>query len=210
MEKVKHIPTKELLQMHGPTGGLIARLQRYSLLGWGLAGVLLLVLVAYVFVDKLMPVPVLAVDEQGRILGQFEYLSPDSRTDNEVVAGSVAFLRHYLSANSAFVMDDYTEALNMMEESLREQKLAGVLENNYLTRIANANTVSHLDIDKEHPPEILWRREQLSMLRVRGNVVAQAGNNVVERPFDISLEMRSVPRTTLATTGFRITKVMDN
>ncbi len=91
MEQVKQLSQKELLMMHGSTGGLIMRLQRYALLGWALAAVLLFVFVAYIFADKLFGTPVLAVNEEGQVLGHFEYLSSASRNDSEVVAGGQRF-----------------------------------------------------------------------------------------------------------------------
>lgn len=208
MEQAKQFSDKELLAMHGPTGGLIMRLQRYALLGWGLALTLLLVFVTYIFLDKMFGTPVLAVNEEGQVLGHFEYLSGSSRTDDEVLAGGQRFLRDYLSANSAFIMEDYTRALNMMEEGLRQQKLDEVLESNYLIRISEANTRSHVEFSDS--PTIEWRRELQSEVRYRGNVVAQAGKSIVEQPFDITLTLQAVPRSTLATVGFKVTGIKDN
>lgn len=208
MEQAKQLSDKDLLAMHGPTGGLIMRLQRYALLGWGLAFALLFVLVMYIFLDKIFGTPVLAVNEEGQVLGHFEYLSGASRTDDEVLAGGQRFLRDYLSANSAFIMEDYTRALNMMEESLRQQKLNEVLETNYLVRIGEANTRSHLEFSSS--PQIEWRRELQSEVRYRGNVVAQAGKSIVEQPFDITLTLQAVPRSTLATVGFKVIGIKDN
>ena len=210
MDQVNQLSEKDLLTMHGPTGGLVMRLQRYALLGWGLAGVMLFVFIAYVFADKLFGTPVLAVNEEGQVLGHFEFLSGESRTDEEVMAGGQRFLRDYLSANSAFIMEDYTQALNMMDEGLKQKKLAEVLENNYLIRIENANTRSHLELSSSHSPQIEWRRDLQSAVRYRGNVVAQAGNSVVEQPFDITLTLLAVPRSTLATIGFKIIDITDN
>ena len=208
MEQAKQFSDKELLAMHGPTGGLIMRLQRYALLGWGLALTLLLVLVIYIFLDKIFGTPVLAVNEEGQVLGHFEYLSGSSRSDDEVLAGGQRFLRDYLSANSAFIMEDYTRALNMMEEGLRQQKLDEVLESNYLIRISEANTRSHIEFSDS--PTIEWRRELQSEVRYRGNVVAQAGKSIVEQPFDITLTLQAVPRSTLATVGFKVIGIKDN
>lgn len=208
MEQPTQLSEKELLNMHGPTGGLVIRLQRYALLGWLLAGVLLFVLVAYVFLDKVFGTPVLAVNEEGQVLGHFEYLSGSSRTDDEIMAGGQRFLRDYLSANSSFIMEDYTRALNMMAVELREQKLAEVLETNYLVRIGEANTRSHLEFTAN--PSIEWRRELEASVRYHGNVVAQSGKSIVEQPFDITLTLLAVPRSTLATVGFKVIGIEDN
>jgi len=207
MEQVNQLSEKDILAMHGPMGGLIIRLQGYALLGWGLAGVMLFVFIAYVFADMFFGTSVLAVNEDGQVLGHFEFLSGDSRTDEEVMAGGQRFLRDYLSANSAFIMEDYTQALNMMDGALKQKKLAEVLENNYLVRIEQANTRSHLELSAS---QIEWRRDLQSAVRYRGNVVALAGKSVVEQPFDITLTLLAVPRSTLATVGFKILDIKDN
>ena len=103
-----------LLNAHGPTGGLIVRLQRYALLGWAVALLLALLLIGFVVLDKVTPTPVLAVDAGGRVLGSFEYLSPQARSDEEVKSAAKHFLQHYLSLNSETIFEDYTVALNMM------------------------------------------------------------------------------------------------
>lgn len=201
----------DLLAQHGPTGGLITRLQRYSLAGWALAITFIALFVGYVFVDKLMPVPVLAVNEEGQILGHFEYLSPASRTDDEYVAGAIRFLRSYMSANSAFVFEDYTEALNMMAPDLRQEKIDKVVKTGYLARIADANTVSRLELDRDIPPALIARRDLDGTVRVRGRVVARAGDAMsVERPFDVTVTLRAIPRTSLATYGFLVIDTKDN
>lgn len=200
--------SKALLRMHGATGELLRTVQRFGWVGWLLFVLTAAVFVAYVFVDKIMPTPVLAVDEEGRVLGKFEYLDASVRTDEEVLGGGIRFLRSYLSANSDFIMEDYAEALNMMSEPLRKIKLEQVVNSNYLTRIEGANTTSRLVVSRK---EILQRKELQSTVRYRGEIIAQsAGGSPVSQPFDITLTMEAVPRTSLYTYGFKIIRIIDN
>ncbi|RFA31635.1 hypothetical protein CAL65_22070 [Alkalilimnicola ehrlichii] len=78
--------------------------RRYHWLGWVLAGLIFLFHLYYVTLDKVQPVPVIAVNEAGAVLGTFEYLNPMARSETELEAAAISFLRAYLSADSATIL----------------------------------------------------------------------------------------------------------
>ncbi len=205
------VKPNSLLNRHGPSGWLILRLQRYALLGWLAFFLLAGVFVLYVFVERLAPQAVLAVDEGGRVLGQFEYLSPEVRTDQELIAGAMFFIDRYLSVNSATVYHDYSAALNMMSEPLRKQKIAEVKKTGYLTQIDQARSRSYLEyFENARAPTILWRRGLQTAVRLRGSMVMIRGDQTIERPFDLTVEMTLIARNTLATQGLVIDAIRNN
>lgn len=201
----------DLIRQHGPAGWLVIRLQRYAVMGWLAFITLAIVFVLFVFVDRLTPQPVLAVDEGGRLLGQFDYLNPDERTDPELIAGTLFFIDRYLSVNSATVYNDYAAALNMMSESLRDAKVSEVKSSGYLSQIEHAGSHSYLEFyDGERAPSVLWRRDLQSAVRVQGKMVIVMNDTAVERPFDITLELTTVARNRLSTQGIKVDVIRNN
>jgi len=201
----------ELVKLHGPSGWLMLRLQRYALIGWLAFFLLAIVFVLYIFAGRLAPQAVLAVDEGGRLLGQFDYMSPEARSDQELVAGATFFLERYLSVNSATVYNDYATALNMMQAPLREAKMNEVRTTGYLTQIDKANSRSYLTFsDGAKAPQLLERRGLQSLVRLQGTMVIVMTEQTVERPFDVTLEMSTVARNRLATQGLVIDAIRNN
>lgn len=205
------LPRNPLLARHGPTGGLILKLQRYALLGWLAFLTVSIIFVLYVFTSRLAPTPVVAVDAGGRLLGNVEYLDPIARTDQELTASAQYFLDRYLSLNSATIYDDYAAALNMMAPSLRKQKIDELKQSGYLTQVDKAKSRSYLEYDTgEHAPQVLSRRDLNSSVRLQGHMVIVMNNSQVERPFDLTLDMHSIARNTLSTQGVEIHAIHNN
>lgn len=201
----------DLITLHGPSGWLMLRLQRYALIGWLAFFLLAGVFVLSVFAGRLAPQAVLAVDEGGRVLGQFDYLSPEARTDQELIAGATFFMDRFLSVNSATLYHDYATALNMMSDTLREAKMAEVKETGYLTQIDQAKSRSYLEFfDGARAPQLLWRRGLQSAVRLQGTMVMVMATQEVERPFDVTLEMTAMARNRLATQGMVIDAIRNN
>lgn len=209
-EKIEHpgMIKNQLLVKHGPTGWLIFRLQRFALLGWVLFFVLALVFVAFVFINTFKPVPVLAIDAQGRIIGEFDYMSAEERTDGELIAGAKQFLGNYLSANSKTVFKDYASALNMMSDNLKESKLEEIKKTEYLTKVDQAGSQSYLEYSKN--AAVIWRRDKNSAVRLRGKLIIVLLDQQIERPFDITVELTSVPRNSFSTLGIVVNNVKNH
>lgn len=200
------------LQHHGPMGFMIVRLNRYAVLGWVFGFSLLFFFSLYFLIDKLQPVPVLAVDSAGRVLGTFEYLDPAARTDEEILSASKYFLDRYLSLNSATIYNDYSAALSMMTQTLREEKLNEVKTTGYLARIEDAHSHSFNDYEGGRDKvAIISKSGHLVAVRLRGNMVVTPENGkTFERPFDITLEMKVVARNSFVTAGIEITQITGN
>jgi len=203
------LTSKNLINEHGPAGALLLRVRRHGFVGWLLFIITAAIFMLYVFLMSLKPTPVLAVDEQGRVLGHFEYLSAESRTNDELVAGGMRFLRYYLSANSAFIMEDFTAALNMMAAPLRENKLQEALQSQQIVRIQEAKSRSHIILSADQPPSI-ERHDLRAQVRLVGEVVVQVGVQVISQEFDITLDIETIPRTTLSTSGINVIDIIDN
>lgn len=200
---------KELINDHGPSGWLIVRLQRYTLLGWLLFFLVSSVFVVYVMMAASRPVPVIAVDESGRVLGSFEYLNPTMRTDVEITNGAKHWLQYYYSLNSKTIFEDYTSALNMMDESLRQAKLKEVIDLNYLKQIEDANTRSHIEYQIIN---LVNRKGLSSVVELSGNIIIDNGLDLIDKPFYIQLTMNAVSRSTLGqlgTFGLKVLSVVE-
>lgn len=217
VESPKSLSKKERIAQHGNMGQLYIRLQRMALFGWLLFFVFILFFGLWLVVERLTPIPVLAVNESGQLLGTFEYLNPTVRTDGEVIAAGKYFLDRYLSVNSATIYNDYASALNMMNQELHKEKLQEVTDTNYLIRVEKNKTHSYNEYsDGAESPEIIARRDLYAAVRLRGYMVIQVpavNGNVstkLERPFDITLDMQIIPRNTLATHGIQITSIRSN
>lgn len=209
-DPLPELSTREAIRGHGATGSLLLALRRYHYLGWLFAGALLLYHAGYVLIDQLQPVPVLAVDETGRLLGRFEYLDERSRTSAEYLGGGKGFLTAHLSANSSTVFEDAAAALNMMTPALAEEYEAQYLETGYLNTIAEAQTRSYLRFDSA---ELLSQDGGQVLARYAGQrfiIFPEADQERLVNQFDISLELTAAPRTHLGTSGVRVLNIIDN
>lgn len=201
----------ELLAMHGANGYLIRKLHRFGLLGWGLFIAMLLLHILVVLVSTLSPRPVVAVDQAGHILGNIEYLKPTTRSDQEILAASERFLHGYLSLNSDTIFDDYADAMNMMSPTMQTVTTASLKQDNYLARVQNAKTRSHLEFAQgPNAPVIVDRHNLDATVRLRGTIVVDGQGSHVEKPFDTTLVLRAVARNTNNTAGLMITDRKDN
>ncbi len=201
----------ELLSQHGPPGFLINRLARYATMGWFAFFLSLFIFLFYVAVDKLVPVPVIGVNESGQILGTFEYLDPTTRSDEEVIAGSKYFLDRLLSLNSSTIYNDNSAALNMMEDDLRAKKIEELKATNYLPRAEAARTHSFNEYDKRHGASIIAKRDLLRSVRLQGYmIITPEDGKTIEKPFDFTLDIRIIPRNTFVTAGISIIDMRNN
>ena len=204
-EKPAKAKANELLAMHGPTGFLIRRLQRYSLLGWGLFFATLCMHMLIVLVSTLAPKPVVAVDEAGRVLGSIEFLKPSTRSTQELLAASQRFLHSYLSLNSDTIFDDYAEAMNMMSPDMQRLTKESLKQDNYLARVQKAKTRSFLEFGQgSNAPTVLDRHDLDATVRLRGTILVEGQGGRVEKPFDTTLVVRAVPRSTHNPAGLMI------
>jgi hypothetical protein len=215
-EKIKNVkPAKskanELLAMHGPTGFLIRRLQRYSLLGWGLFFATLCLHMTIVLVSTVASKPVVVVNESGQMVGTIDYLKPSSRSDQEILATSQRFLVRYMSLNSETIFDDYAEAMNLMHSDLQKLTKEALKHDNYLARVAKAKTRSRIIFAQgKDAPVILERHDLDATVRLRGVIQLDGTSERIEKPFDTTLLVRAVARNTNNTAGLVITERRDN
>lgn len=201
----------DLIMQHGVQGSLLLRLQRYAMLGWVLFFLLLLVNITLVALDRIIPDPVIAVDESGRVLGTFEFMDASQRTPEEILAGARYFVRNYVNVNSATIFEDYAAAVNMMSPQLAKTTLAEVRRTGYLSAIREGETESRIRFARGKDAPAIVRREGLdATVHLRGDIVVryQAGKENVT-PFDLTVYMQLVPRTTLSTHGLQITAIKE-
>ncbi len=199
-----------VLNEHGPTGYFMVRLSRYAVTGWMAFFLSLTLFIFYVLVDKLVPVPVIAVDSSGRVLGTMEYLDPTTRTNEEVVAGAKHFLDSYTSLNSSTIYNDNAAALSMMSEELRNEKLEWLISTNYLQVAEAAQVHSFNEYDDQGATIINFSGLDRSV-RLQGNTVITPKNGVtIEKAFDVTLELTIIPRNTFVTTGLMVTGIRNN
>ena len=204
------ISANEILQKHGPAGWLVRRLQRYAMLGWVLAFIILFMFFITTVVRMLAPQPVVVVDASGRIIGTLEYLKPTSRSDQEIIDATKRFAQLYMSLNSATIYVDYADAMNMMGKDFLAITEKTVMQDNYLTRVQQARTRSWLEFKQIDGAKIVDRRNLNALVRLSGNIVVDSGNGRIEKPFDVSFETQAVARNTKNTSGIEILSRKDN
>ena len=199
------ITANELLAKHGPAGWLVRRLQTYALLGWILFGVTLTLHFVTVLVGTIAPRPIVAVDASGRVLGTLEYLSPTTRTDQDILAASMRFADDYLSLNSATIFNDYAAAMNMMAPPLLKATEEALHHDTYLARVAASHTHSWIEwADGDAAPRILSRHGLDAQVRLRGTLFVEGPGGQVQKPFDMTLDTRAVARNSFNTAGLEI------
>lgn len=201
----------ELIARHGIQGSMVLRLQRFSLLGWFLFSFLLLMNIIVVAIDQIVPAPVIAVDEAGRVLGTFEFMDATQRTDEEILAGAMYFVRNYVNVNSATIFDDYAASVNMMAPAFAKITLDDVRRTGYLTAIREAETQSRVKIASgKTAPEIIRREGLEAVVHLRGDIVVRHINGEERAtPFDLTVFMKLAPRTTLSTHGLQIFDIQE-
>lgn len=203
--------TNPLLQ-HGLTGQLIMRLQRYAVLGWGLAILVIVLHFIILAVAATVPRPVVVVDQGGREIGNIDYLKPSSRSDQEIIAASMRYLTLRLSLNSSTIYNDLAEAMNMESPQMQAITKAAITADNYLQRVEQVKSRSWLDFATgSNAPVILDRRGLEARVRLKGTInVDMGGKHAEPKPFDVSLSVSSAARNTINTAGIQITDMRDN
>jgi hypothetical protein len=213
------LSANELLANHGPSGWLIRRLQRYAILGWIMFIGLFILFFLIVILSSFAPRPIVAVDQSGKVLGSIEYLKPESRSDDDLMAAGKRFTALFLSLNSETIFDDYAEAMNLMGGSLKtetdnfikkssEDKEAG----NYLGRVAAAKSHSWIEFDPQDGVKIINRNGMKATLRLVGNIMVSLGDGAPtsSHKFDITFGVETVARNSFNTSGFIFVSRKDN
>jgi hypothetical protein len=201
----------ELITRHGIQGSMVLRLQRFSMLGWFLFTFLLLMNIIVVAIDQIIPEPVIAVDEAGRVLGTFEFMDASQRTNEEILAGAIYFARNYVNVNSSTIFDDYAASVNMMSPEFAKKTLDDVRRTGYLTAIREGETQSRVKYARGKAAPEIFRREGLeAVVHLRGDIVVRHINGEQRpTPFDLTVFMKLVPRTTLSTHGLQIFDIQE-
>ena len=199
---------KALINKQGTTGSLVLMLRRYALLGWVLFFLLALYTGAYILVKAGQPIPVLTMDQDGRLIGNIDYVDPLSRTDTELISGTKYFLLHHLSANSATIYEDAAIALSMMADTLSERTLAQYKTTNQLREIEKAGVTSRLTFarDPEQRARVVWRRADTAAVALQGDV--RIGEDI-SNAYSVELTVQIVPRTQDTAHGIKIIDIRD-
>lgn len=167
--------------------------------------------VLVVAIDRIVPEPVIAVDASGRVLGSFEFMDASQRTSDEILAGATYFVRNFVNVNSATIFEDYSAAVNMMSPELAKTTLGEVRRTGYLTAIKEGETDSRITFSSGKDAPSIIRREGLeASVHLRGDIVVRyLGGSERATPFDLTVSMRLVPRTTLSTHGLQIVDIKE-
>ena len=199
---------KALINKQGTTGSLVLMLRRYALLGWVLFFLLALYTGAFVLVKAGQPIPVLTMDQDGRLIGNIDYVDPLSRTDTELIAGTKYFLQHHLSANSATIYEDAAIALSMMADRLSERTLAQYKTTNQLREIEKADVTSRITFARnaEQRARVVWRRDDTAAVALQGDV--RIGEDI-SNAYYVELTVQIVPRTQDYAHGIKILDIRD-
>ncbi len=199
---------KALINKQGAAGSLVLMLRRYALLGWVLFFLLALYTGAFILVKAGQPIPVLTMDQEGRLLGKIDYVDPLSRMDTELISGAKYFLLHHLSANSSTIYEDAAVALSMMGDELRERTVSQYKTTNQLRQIEKADVTSRITFarDPEKRARVAWRRKDTAAIELRGDV--RIGDDV-SNSYYVELTVRIVPRTQDYAHGIKIIDIRD-
>jgi len=199
---------KALVNAQGAAGSLVLMLRRYALLGWVLFFLLALYTGAYILVKAGQPIPVLTMDEDGRLMGKIDYVSPLNRTNTELISGSKYFLLHHLSANSATIYEDAAIALSMMNDTLRERTVEQYKTSNQLLQIEKADVTSRITFarDEESRARVVWHRDDMAAIELRGTV--RIGEDI-SNAYYVELTVQITPRTQDMAHGIEITDIRD-
>lgn len=182
----------EAIEKHGTQGYLINRVSRFSRWGWFLFFSTFCAFIGYVIMDKSISPPVLAVGEDGKLLGTFQYMDTTTRTDEELVKAAKYFAEAFLSDNSNTVYEDKHVALNMMSTPLREKWKARWLEENTLVETERAKSRSYVQFEDEKTG-IVHRRDGEVKIDVVGKQIVDNGEKTTEA-FTLSLVLRIIRR----------------
>ncbi len=211
VDEPQKLKPNELLAKHGTAGWLVRQLQAYALLGWILFGVTLSLHFLTVLISTMSPRPIVAVDASGRVLGTLEYLSPTTRSDQDILDASERFADNYLSLNSATIFNDYAVAMNMMGPDLLKATEQALHHDTYLARVAASHTHSWIEwADGDAAPRLLNRQGLDAQVRLRGTLFVEGPGGAVQKPFDMTLDTRAVARNSFNTAGVEILSRRDN
>jgi len=196
-------------RLHGTQGLLMQRLARYSVLGWALFVVTAIALFVLQAVAVWRTPPIVAVDRSGVILGNMEWWHASSRSSQDIMAASLRFVRDYVSADSATIVPDYVQALEMMASPFRHATVHALAKSAYIARVRQAHmrswvTFAHAD----HRPRILSRSGRVALVRVSGTIhIVTSGGLRRSSRFTLLLTVLAVARNPLDTAGVLIEKV---
>jgi hypothetical protein len=154
------------------------------------------------------PEPVLTVNQKtGELIG--EYQTTAFRTNAELIAGAKRFTKYHLSFNSSTVYDDFANALNMMSDKLRQERIAYLKKSNLARDIKSANSTSHLEFELERIAEIKGKfaKVELSGNLVIGDRSIVSNDTLVVRknvPFRILIDLKMVQVSNVNTAGVKV------
>lgn len=188
---------------HGTQGLLMQRLARYALLGWVLFGVAALAFVLLAAIVTWRTPPIVAVNREGQLLGHIQWLSAMRRSRRELVAASMRFVQDYLSANSATVIPDYVQALNMMATPLRQETVRALQKSAYIARVRSAHLRSWISFNSgRHRPRVVMQKGATAHVRLSGVVhLVLASGQEHRESFSVTLTVVAVPRRPYDTAG---------
>ena len=198
----KKLRTKELINMHGPSGKLVMSLRRYALLGWILAAILFVLLVLTLFIDSLRDVPVLAVDETGRVLGTFEYLDNNARTNEEITLTLKRWVDAKTSSNSSTIYEDHFFYQSLCSDELYLKEINIMQANLAPKKIKDAKLSSYVEWD-DNQTKILKKEGKNITFNAVGKVVIRESNTKLK--FNYTISAKIVPRTPKNTSGLIVT-----
>lgn len=212
-DELKPIKTeKNPLLNHGPAGWLIIRLQRYAVLGWVIAFVVIVLHFAVLFASTLSPRPVMVVDQGGNIVGQIEYLKEGNRSDREIIESSMHYVSLCQSLNSSTIFNDMAACMNLQTPELQAITGESIKKDNFLQRVEELKTRSWIEFGTgEASPAIVGRKDKESRVRLKGNIFVDMGQkNIEPKPFDVTLAVRPAARNTKNTLGILVSESRDN
>lgn len=194
-----------LLMRHGPAGSILFSVYRWAVAGWTLFALAVVLLAVITLAERWSPRPVLVVDSSGRVMGQVVWRKVQD--DRALAGGARRFVEAYLSMNSETVFDDYGYALNLMSDALRRQAIQRIRATGYLAKIRDAHWWSWVEFTSSRSHLWLRRSSDGGLVHLAGHIVVIGEARRVEVPFDLIVDVRSVPRTDQDPYGVEIESV---
>lgn len=206
-----------ILTQHGPRGHFVKVLYRFRMLGWVLFALLLAFVLLRYTLAGLIPAPVQVVNDRGEIIGQIDYYNTLQRVPDQYITAGMAFLNYKLSLTSSTIFQDSNHALVMMAPALREKELAKLTtdvdpstKKPVLLAIEEQKTRSWLEFaNGADAARVVATKDGTTTVRYKGQL-SVVGARRVDRPFDITVEMRAVARNAMNPIGIEVEAYNDN
>lgn len=182
-----------------------------ALLGWIVAGILLVVALGLAIFIALKPAPLAGIDKNGFVVGQVVFDEPRLRDSNSVLADMKNFVRRCLTSSKQTVWEDITICMNHLERDLADKRMEAFEQSGELLRIASYGC-DRVEFNFNSAKTGITKHERMDYMAeglLEGSAACNDSSNAEFRQFKVKITALLVPKTESEPLGIKVINYED-